>query len=186
MAHGRPRRDDAQQKITEMKLTAELNGELHHINFRREETQVIALIDGRRYEVSARAVEKDAYLLMNSGRVYECRVESKQPRQNSLVVHVGNDAYPVTLADPKRLSSVAASKAGAGDGSAQIIAPMPGKVVRILVEKGAEVEAGDSILVVEAMKMQNEMKSPRTGTVTEIRAAEGDTVNAGDVLAIIE
>ena len=63
---------------------------------------------------------------------------------------------------------------------------MPGKLVRVLVETGAPVKQGEGVLVVEAMKMQNEMKSPKDGNVKEIRFAEGATVNAGDVLAVIE
>jgi biotin carboxyl carrier protein len=63
---------------------------------------------------------------------------------------------------------------------------MPGKVVRVLVEQGAQVEAGDGIVVVEAMKMQNEMKSPRAGIVTTLNAQAGATVKAGEVLAVIE
>jgi biotin carboxyl carrier protein len=63
---------------------------------------------------------------------------------------------------------------------------MPGKVVRILVEQGGEVAAGDGIVVVEAMKMQNELKSPKAGIVSSLHAEVGGTVNAGDVLAIIE
>jgi biotin carboxyl carrier protein len=63
---------------------------------------------------------------------------------------------------------------------------MPGKVVRVLVEAGASVEAGDGLVVVEAMKMQNELKSPKGGTVVEIRAGAGATVNAGDVLVVVE
>ena len=63
---------------------------------------------------------------------------------------------------------------------------MPGKVVRVMVEAGAEVEAGDGIVVVEAMKMQNEMKSPRAGKVLTVNVEVGTTVNGGDVLAVIE
>jgi biotin carboxyl carrier protein len=63
---------------------------------------------------------------------------------------------------------------------------MPGKVVRVLVAEQQAVEAGQSILVVEAMKMQNEIKSPKKGTLKKIVAAEGANVNAGDVLAIVE
>jgi biotin carboxyl carrier protein len=62
---------------------------------------------------------------------------------------------------------------------------MPGKIVRVLVEIGAEVEAGAGVVVVEAMKMQNEMKSPKSGVVVSINAETGATVNAGDVLAVI-
>jgi biotin carboxyl carrier protein len=63
---------------------------------------------------------------------------------------------------------------------------MPGKVVRVLVTAGANVEAGAGIIVVEAMKMQNEMKAPKAGVVLSINAAEGATVKAGDVLAVVE
>jgi biotin carboxyl carrier protein len=63
---------------------------------------------------------------------------------------------------------------------------MPGKIVRVLAEAGETVAAGAGIIVVEAMKMQNEMKAPKAGMVVSINAAEGATVNAGDVLAVIE
>jgi len=63
---------------------------------------------------------------------------------------------------------------------------MPGKVVRVLVREGDEIEIGAGVAVVEAMKMQNEIKSPKKGTVQKITAMEGATVNAGDVLAIVE
>jgi biotin carboxyl carrier protein len=63
---------------------------------------------------------------------------------------------------------------------------MPGRVVRVLVEKGDSVAAHQAVLVIEAMKMQNELKSPKDGCVAEIRVSPGDTVAAGDTLAIIE
>ncbi|HWS52852.1 MAG TPA: acetyl-CoA carboxylase biotin carboxyl carrier protein subunit, partial [Pyrinomonadaceae bacterium] len=94
-------------------------------------------------------------------------------------------AYEVALADPKRLRGARASAAHDG-GRAQLAAQMPGRVVRVLVEAGQEVEAGQPVVVVEAMKMQNEMKSPKAGTVAEVRAQPGATVNPGDVLVVIE
>ncbi|HVV46038.1 MAG TPA: biotin/lipoyl-containing protein, partial [Bryobacteraceae bacterium] len=71
-------------------------------------------------------------------------------------------------------------------GRASIAAAMPGKIVRILVSVGDEVAAGQGILVVEAMKMQNELKAPKDGRVTAIEVRENDSVNAGAVLATIE
>jgi biotin carboxyl carrier protein len=68
----------------------------------------------------------------------------------------------------------------------KLIAPMPGKVIRVLLAEKAQVEAGQGIVVMEAMKMQNEIKSPRKGTIQKILVAEGANVNAGDVLAIVE
>lgn len=171
-----------------MKLTAEIDGESQQqqqLQIKVEGARVYAEIDGRSYELEARASSPGLHLLMTEGRVYECRVDADAARQGASEVHIGSRAYNVTLIDPKRLRG--GQSAGAHvDGTAQIVAAMPGKVVRVLVEQGAQVEAGDSIVVVEAMKMQNEMKSPRSGTVTTLRAKAGETVKAGEVLAVIE
>src|SRR5438552_1921934 len=72
------------------------------------------------------------------------------------------------------------------DAGSRIVAPMPGKVVRVLVEVGEQVEAGAGIVVVEAIKMKKEMKTPMAGTVVTLNVSAGITVNAGDVLAVIE
>jgi biotin carboxyl carrier protein len=101
------------------------------------------------------------------------------------VVNLGNHQLEISVTDPKRLRSSAAVS-GNAEGIVEIKTAMPGRVVRVLVEEGAEIKNGDSVLVVEAMKMQNEMKSPKDGVVKEIRFAEGSNVNAGDVLAVIE
>ncbi|QYO67495.1 biotin/lipoyl-containing protein [Leptolyngbya sp. 7M] len=76
--------------------------------------------------------------------------------------------------------------AAVADGVVELKTAMPGKVVRVIVAEGDEVKKGDGILVVEAMKMQNEMRSPKNGTVKTISVAEGSTVAAGDILAVIE
>ena len=83
-----------------------------------------------------------------------------------------------------RLSS--RTRAADHQGPKKITAPMPGKVVRLLVREGDSVEAGAGVAVVEAMKMQNEIKSPKKGTVQKILVSESNPVNAGDVLAIVE
>ena len=98
---------------------------------------------------------------------------------------IGSNEFEVKIVDPKRLRG-SVHTADSGEGSSQIKTAMPGKVVRILVEIGAEVKIGDGIIVVEAMKMQNELKAHRDGIIREIRAAEGENVNGGDVLVIIE
>ncbi|HEY9401479.1 MAG TPA: biotin/lipoyl-containing protein, partial [Pyrinomonadaceae bacterium] len=100
-------------------------------------------------------------------------------------VQIGDEIFRVALFDPKRLRGARGAGAEAS-GRAQVTASMPGKVVRVLVEAGAKVEAGDGLVVVEAMKMQNELKSPKGGVVVEVRAVAGATVNAGDVLVVVE
>ena len=93
--------------------------------------------------------------------------------------------HDIRLVDPKRLRSAEAS-AQDDTGSVEIVAKMPGKVVRVLTEVGSQVETGTGIVVVEAMKMQNEMKSTKAGKVISISATPGATVNAGEVLAVVE
>jgi acetyl-CoA/propionyl-CoA carboxylase biotin carboxyl carrier protein len=80
----------------------------------------------------------------------------------------------------------AASVTGGGAGSGTITAPMQGTIVKVLVAKGDAVEAGQAVLVLEAMKMENHINAETSGTVTEVRVAAGDTVGPGDVLAVIE
>lgn len=168
-----------------MKLNAEVGGEGLSVEVRREGERVFAEVGGRRYELEARAVGAGEYLLVHEGRVYECRVGQSKERGSPLTVSAGAGEYEVTLTDPKHLRGAAGAH-GPEAGRAQVVAPMPGKVVRVLVEAGQQVEAGQGVVVVEAMKMQNELKSPKSGTVSELRAEAGATVNAGDVLAVIE
>jgi biotin carboxyl carrier protein len=170
-----------------MKLNADIGGQKVSVEVRREGARVFAEVGGRRYDCEARAVGAGEYLLLHEGRVYECRVAPAPgaSERGALRISLGGDEYGVTLADPKRLRGALAG-GGHDGGHARIVAPMPGKVVRVLVEQGQEVETGQGIVVVEAMKMQNEMKSPRAGTVVELRVGPGATVSAGDVLAVIE
>ena len=166
-----------------MKLNAEIAGERVALELRREGGRVLAEAGGRRYELEARSLGAGEYLLVHEGRVYECSVGAREG--GAAEVSVGARAYDVRLTDPKRLRGAGAA-AAQDAGRAQVKAPMPGKVVRVLVGAGEAVEAGQALVVVEAMKMQNELKSPKSGSVAELRAVAGATVNAGDVLAVIE
>lgn len=129
------------------------------------------------YEKTIVEVEPGVYSILTRDASHEVRVEAGQ-------VSVGNRRFDYQIDDPRQWKR---SGGGAGgEGRAAITALMPGKVVRILAKPGDEVEAGQGIVVVEAMKMQNEMKSPRAGRVAAIQAKENDSVVAGAVLAIIE
>jgi biotin carboxyl carrier protein len=162
-----------------MKLHAELNGEKHEIEITREGETVFARVDDREYELEASEVEPNVYLFKYDNRIFQIYVAPNG------IVNLGNHQLEIAITDPKRLRGSGASDAAA-DGVAEIKTAMPGKLVRILTREGAEIKQGEGVLVVEAMKMQNEMKSPKSGVVKEIRFAEGATVNAGDILAVIE
>ncbi len=167
-----------------IKLQAEINNRRHDLRLRREGELVSSEVDGRAYSLEVHNAASGVFLLRSGTNVYHCRVESAG-KQEVLNVSLGGRDYAIQLFDPKRLRGSQSS--GAHDhGAVQIVASMPGKVVRLLVEVGSQVEAGAGIVVVEAMKMQNEMKSPKAGVVTSLSAISGATVNAGDVLAEIE
>jgi biotin carboxyl carrier protein len=170
-----------------MKLRAALSDNEYEISLDFAGGLAHAEVAGRKYEIDVRELAQGQYLLANGARVYKCRVEADRERSHDggLAVTVGGRNYNVAIIDPKRLRS-GQSAAAHHSGAAEIVSPMPGKIVRILAKAGASVAAGDGVIVVEAMKMQNEMKAPKAGVVASINAAEGATVSAGDVLAVIE
>jgi len=121
-------------------------------------------------------VEPGVYSVLVGGASYEVRVSGGE-------AFIDGHRYNIETEDPRQWKR---SGSGAGvHGPAAIVAPMPGKIVRVLVAEGDEVEAGQGIVVVEAMKMQNELKAPRAGRVTSLRVKTGDSVNAGAVLATV-
>jgi biotin carboxyl carrier protein len=168
-----------------MKLQAEIGDNKHEIEIKREDGKVFATIDDRSYELEVSEPEPVVYLFKHEGQVFMSSVSDPNAAGGTTHVRVGTNEFDIKLIDPKRLRSAGAGAEHA-DGIAEIRTAMPGKVVRILLQAGAEVEAGGGVLVVEAMKMQNELKSPKAGTVKEIRVEEGSAVAAGDVLATVE
>src|SRR5947199_2860732 len=163
-----------------MKLQAIISDSQVDLEIRRQGSRLFATVDGRNYELELKRGLDQAYLMVDDGKVFECRVDGRLESGGQVDVIVGANRHAITLIDPRRLRS--ASGAGAhGEGAARIVAPMPGKVVRLLVAAAQEVEAGQGIVVIEAMKMQNEMKSPKTGTIVSINVAVGATVNSGDL-----
>jgi biotin carboxyl carrier protein len=139
-------------------------------------------LDGREFPLDVAAVQDGMLSLLAEGRSYEVRQENVGA-ETSIVV--GHERFSVQVRDPRSLRSRV--RAGAAEqGVKKITAPMPGKVVRLLAGVGAAVEAGQSVIVIEAMKMQNELKAPKTGVVKKINVAEGAAVEAGQSLAEVE
>ncbi len=127
--------------------------------------------------VSVEQPRPGVYSVLLDGRSYYATVEPG-------AVSVNGHRFEIEVRDPRRWSRQSA--AGARAGAQKIAAPMPGKVVRVLVSIGDAVEPGQGIAVVEAMKMQNEMKALRAGRVVSLSAKPGATVVAGEILATIE
>lgn len=163
-----------------MKLEIEIAGKPYAIDWKPGEP--VAMINGAAVPVDACLLRPGVLSLIIEGRA--CRVVlDEDPAEPSL--HIGGERLAYALNDPRSLKARRAHTAGA-DGPRSIKASMPGRVVRILAQKGDAVEAHQGVVVIEAMKMQNELKSPKAGKVAELRVVPGDTVAAGDVLAVIE
>ena len=168
-----------------MKLKVLIGDREEELVIKLGDGQVSAEIGGRVYDLQVREPEPGSYLFFRNTEVHECRVKERATSKGAFEINIRGRSYAVTIVDPKRLRSGLNSDRH-HHGVAEILAPMPGKVVRVHIEAGAEVEKGTGVVVVEAMKMQNEMKSPRAGVVVSINVKPGDTVNAGDVLAVVE
>lgn len=168
-----------------MKLLAELENEQNEIEIERRDEKVFAKINDREYELEVSQPEPDVFLFKHNNKIFEIYVTPRKKQEDPFKVKLKGGEFEIYVYDPKRLRG-AGMGAGSADGIAEIKTAMPGKLVRILAKEGSEISTGDGVLVVEAMKMQNEMKSPKDGIVKEIRFEEGATVNAGDVLAVIE
>jgi biotin carboxyl carrier protein len=126
-------------------------------------------------------VEPGVYSVLLDGRSYEARVE---PAEGGMAVFIDGHRFEIEVRDPRRWSRQTGKREIAG--RLNVVAPMPGKIVRLLVAAGDTVAAGQGLLVVEAMKMQNEMKASRAGRILTVATKEGATVTAGEILATFE
>ena len=158
-----------------------IDGKRYRLELNRVEGRWSCRLDGREIEVDAVLARPDVLSLRIGNKAYEVKCERVA---HDLHLWVGSARFAAEVRDPRSLRG--RSRAADDRGPKKLTAPMPGRVVRILASAGAQVEAGAGVLVVEAMKMQNEIKSPKQGTIQKILVAEGTAVNAGEVLAIVE
>lgn len=165
-----------------MKLTLQIDGA-------EDQVEVLAPAPNCRFRLGdaqercahVETPEAGVYSVLLDGRSYDARVEETA---GGLVVVIDGFRFEIAVRDPRRWSRKAGARGGSGIET--VAAPMPGKVVRVLVAPGDTVEAGQGLLVVEAMKMQNEMKATRAGRILTVGAGEGATVSAGEILVTIE
>ncbi len=160
-----------------------VDGKTHRIELTRGEKTWLCKVDGQDLEVDAALTGRDVLSVLVGGNAYE--IKRERSLQGELHIVLGSARYAVDVQDPRSLRTRRAI-AGSASGPQKVKAPMPGKIIRILTKENQAVKAGQGVVVMEAMKMQNEMKSPKAGKVQKILIAEGSAVNAGDTLAIIE
>ena len=163
-----------------MRFSAKAGRQILEVTIERRNGTYSVEIDGVQYEVDSHKLEADFYSILTGGRSYEVSVEAT--RDGYRVRH-GAAEQLVTLSDPGRQ---AREKLADTKGTAAVVSAMPGKVVRVLVSVGDKVEAGQGVMVVEAMKMENEITAPKEGRVSSIAVQPEETVESGAELLVIE
>jgi biotin carboxyl carrier protein len=159
-----------------------LGEKTYRVELTRASEQWKCRLDGRDLPVDIVYGQNGVLSLLLGGKSYEVKQETVGAETN---VVVGHERFNASVRDPRSFRS--RSRVGAAEqGVMKIKAPMPGKVVRVLAGVGTQVELGQSVIVIEAMKMQNELKAPKNGVVKKINVAEGAAVDAGQALAEVE
>jgi biotin carboxyl carrier protein len=164
-----------------VKLQIEIAGKKRQIELTQTGERPVWTIDGLHVEADAVAVSSGNYSILINGKSFEVRVERLGAELRAITA--GRDST-VVIQDEREWRRNRGGSVEA-EGRQQVLAPMPGKIVRVLVSAGDSVRAGQGLLVVEAMKMQNEIRAPKSGTIDRVRVVEGQTVNAGEVVVIV-
>ena len=166
-----------------MKYEIRIAGKNRTVELHRDSDRWKVSLDGTPLDADAVEISPNVFSVLLKGESYEVRLAAAS--DGKLTLQTRHHEFIAEVVDPRAWRG---RRHGAveAEGRQQIVAPMPGKVVRLLVKAGDKVEAGQGLLVVEAMKMQNEVRSPKTGTVERLLAKEGQPVNAGEILAWID
>lgn len=154
----------------------------YRVELARSHGGLCCKLDGRDFPLDIARLGENLLSLLVNGRSYQVRQENAM---EEATIIIGRERFGVVVRDPRSLRARAGRDIG-GHGPKKITAPMPGKVVRVLASLGSEVEAGQAVLVIEAMKMQNELKAPKKGKVTRLNVGEGAAVEAGQTLGEVE
>jgi biotin carboxyl carrier protein len=156
------------------------NGHPFRVELNQENGSLTARVHEHSIQAKVRQPESGYFIFQIDERVYHIRVANRE--DGKIEVFLDGKVSVIQVLDRLRREG----SAGAVTGPQPITSPMPGRVVRLLAQAGDTVEAGQGVVVVEAMKMQNEMAAPRSGKVSEIHVSEGQTVKAGEILAVVE
>jgi biotin carboxyl carrier protein len=140
-------------------------------------------VDGHEFMVDGKKTGHTNFSLIVDNRSFEIEVDHKSDEYRVLV---DGRNYRVHLIDERRVRTSGGAEAAGAQGRQTVSVPMPGKVIAVLVTEGDAVEKGQGLVIVEAMKMENEVRSPIAGVVKEIKVKQGDTVEGGATLLIVE
>ena len=166
-----------------MKFEVCIDSHARTVELNRDADRWQISIDGRAVNADAVEIASGIFSILLNGKSYEVSVTPSPT--GTLTLQTAHQEFVAEVIDPRAWRGRRHGTLEA-EGRQQILAPMPGKIIRVLAQTGEKVEAGQGLLVVEAMKMQNEIRSPKSGTVERLLVKEGQPVNAGEILAWID
>ena len=180
---GGGKRERAQKGCADVQYEVDVNGRRRQVNIHRADGRFIVALDGREWTIDAAPIDPYTMSLLVGDTSHEVTM-STDSVTGQLAVTVGG--VPLTAAlNGRRRWGRTDDGAASGSGPQRLVAPMPGKVVRVLVSPGDTVLSRQALIVIEAMKMENELRAARDGVVTEVHAREGQSVNAGALLVVV-
>ena len=167
-----------------MKYIAILNGKEIPVEITREKGQYCLTIENKSFTVDAFKPRSQSIAMLIEGKSYEVGLEKKSG--NLYSVFLFNGSIDLQLIDAKKFQAAVSVRPASASGPLKIQAPMPGKIVKVTVQEKSSVKEGDSLLIMEAMKMQNELKAPKSGIISRIQVREGEPVSLSQTLMILE
>jgi biotin carboxyl carrier protein len=167
----------------EVRLRSSSGNKARLVDLERHGDHWKVLLDGQAIVVDAASITQNTFSILLGGESYEVSVAPTPDGMLKLLT--GSQEFLAEVVDPRAWRG-RRGKGLEAEGRKEVASAMPGKVIRLLVKAGDKVETGQGLVIVEAMKMQNEIRSPKSGIVGRLFAKEGQSVNAGEILAWVE
>ena len=166
-----------------MKYVALVNGKQHGVEIAEINGGYRLTIDGKSFTVDLFRPGPHCISMLIEGQAYEVGLEKNG---NHFSACFYNDTIELELVEARKFQASSTARSSGSSGPLKIHAPMPGKIVKVVVQERSTVKEGDSLLIMEAMKMQNELKAPKSGTVSRIHVKEGEAVALSQALIVLE
>jgi biotin carboxyl carrier protein len=169
-----------------MALEIRLDDRNSHVELvRKDENFVEILVDGKLYKLDIVMVEEGVYSILHNGKSYNVELIEAETKKK-YIVNTLYRSFNLEIVDAETRYQLSRNKNQLGDDQSSISSPMPGKIVKIPVKAGDQVQAGDTVIIISAMKMESEYKTGKSGIVKEIHVNEGDTIEGHQLLMTIE
>lgn len=166
-----------------MKMLAVIEGKEVQIEITKNNGLYCLTWNGKSFNVDSVRTNQNTFSLLVGGKSYEVTIEKQA---SNFSIYLNNDTVRLELFDARKVGISAIAKKNIRAGAHEILAPMPGKIIKVAVSKDGQVQEGDPLLIMEAMKMQNELKAPAAGTVKNVYVKEGEAVSSQQVLMVLE